>query len=107
MLEVFCGQGRSIVVQRLKKKQKRRTKSESNSFHEKKVDSLYTSTIVCFRDLLSCTESKANKEVPPPLSLEERWDEASSQLAVVMQSAAIPEMIPFDATLDTPIDEQK
>lgn len=39
--------------------------------------------------------------------MEERWDEISPQLSIVMREGTIPEMIPFDATLDVPIDEQK
>jgi len=39
--------------------------------------------------------------------LEERWDIISSELSAVMQDGVIPEVVPFDATLDTPIDDQK
>ena len=41
------------------------------------------------------------------LSLEDRWDDVGPELSAVMQSNQIPVVIPFDATLDIPIDEQK
>lgn len=56
-----------------------------------------------------CVESvKENSQAPPVvLSLEDRWDDVGPELSAVMQSNQIPVVIPFDATLDTPIDEQK
>ncbi|XP_033326523.2 circadian regulator timeout [Megalopta genalis] len=47
------------------------------------------------------------KEQPAPRSMEERWDEISPQLSVVMREGTIPEVVPFDATLDVPIEDQK
>ncbi|XP_078052074.1 protein timeless homolog [Augochlora pura] len=47
------------------------------------------------------------KEQPAPRSLEERWDEISPQLSVVMREGTIPEVVPFDATLEVPIEDQK
>lgn len=52
-------------------------------------------------------ESEQKSEQSPPPSVEERWDEISPQLSIVMREGTIPEVIPFDATLDVPIDEQK
>ncbi|XP_048512372.1 protein timeless homolog isoform X2 [Athalia rosae] len=79
MLETFCGRGRSIVVQRIKAKRQKAKKKSKASVEER----------------------------PAVLNLEERWDEASHQLSAVLQSSTIPEITPFDATLDTPIDDQK
>ncbi|XP_046476559.1 protein timeless homolog [Neodiprion pinetum] len=80
MLEAFCKQGQSIVVQRIKARQRRRASKKS----------------------------KGNKEKPPTAkSLDQRWDEATPELAAVMKSSTLPEIAPFDATLDTPIDDQK
>jgi hypothetical protein len=45
--------------------------------------------------------------VGPPPSLEDRWDIVGPEVSAVMQQNAIPEVIPFDATIATPIDEQK
>lgn len=39
--------------------------------------------------------------------MEERWDTIGPELSAVMSDAVIPVMMPFDATLDIPIDEQK
>lgn len=39
--------------------------------------------------------------------MEERWDIIGSELSAVMQDGIIPEILPFDATLDIPIDDQK
>ncbi|KAG7212904.1 hypothetical protein KM043_002254 [Ampulex compressa] len=79
MLELFCAKGqRSIVVQKKKlRRQKRRAKKKS---------------------------TQENKPTP---SLEERWDQVGPEVSAVMQGGVIPEVVPFDATLDTPIDEQK
>ena len=41
------------------------------------------------------------------MSLEDRWDEVGPELSVVMQANAIPEVVPFDATLEVSIEEQK
>ncbi|XP_015433585.1 PREDICTED: protein timeless homolog [Dufourea novaeangliae] len=46
-------------------------------------------------------------EQPAFRSMEERWDEIGPQLSSVMQEGTIPEVVPFDATLDVPIDDQK
>ena len=51
---------------------------------------------------------KETPQAPPvPLSVEDRWDDVGPELSAVMQSNQIPVVMPFDATLDTPIDEQK
>lgn len=52
-------------------------------------------------------ETEQKSEQSPAPSMEERWDEISPQLSIVMREGTIPEVIPFDATLDVPIDEQK
>jgi len=39
--------------------------------------------------------------------LEERWDIVGPELSAVLRDAVIPVVMPFDATLDTPIDDQK
>lgn len=49
----------------------------------------------------------AQKNITAPPTLEERWNDIDPELSAVMQNADIPEMIPFDATLDIPIDDQK
>ncbi|XP_012343215.2 protein timeless homolog [Apis florea] len=83
MLSNYCEKNkRSVVVQQVKNKRQRNK-------NKKKAE----------------TEQKS--EQPPPPSLEERWDEISPQLSIVMREGTIPEVIPFDATLDVPIDEQK
>lgn len=79
-LEHFCGRGKSVIVQKKKKKTVKRKKKSV----------------------------KENSQAPPVvLSLEDRWDDVGPELSAVMQSNQIPVVIPFDATLDTPIDEQK
>lgn len=79
-LEHFCGKGRTVIVQNKKKKSKKRTKKPV----------------------------KGKSQAPPVvLSLEDRWDDVGPELSAVMQSNQIPVVMPFDATLDTPIDEQK
>ncbi|XP_076673029.1 circadian regulator timeout isoform X1 [Andrena cerasifolii] len=80
MLGHFCGgSNRNIVVQQVKhKRQKRASKKKT-----------------------------VQKEQPPPRSLEERWDDISPQLSAVMREGTIPEVVPFDATSDVPIDDQK
>lgn len=47
------------------------------------------------------------KAQPPARSLEERWDEISPQLSIVMQEGTIPQVVPFDAASAVPIDDQK
>lgn len=50
----------------------------------------------------------SRKEETPKPSLENRWDDLAPELSAVMQDGgSMPEMIPFDATLDTPVDDQK
>ncbi|KAL2717469.1 protein timeless isoform X1, partial [Vespula squamosa] len=50
----------------------------------------------------------SRKEETPKPSLEDRWSDLAPELSVVMQDGgSMPEMIPFDATLDTPVDDQK
>lgn len=39
--------------------------------------------------------------------MEERWDIIGPELSAVMRDAVIPVVMPFDATLDAPIDDQK
>ena len=39
--------------------------------------------------------------------MEERWDIIGPELSAVMRDAVIPVVVPFDATLDMPIDDQK
>ncbi|XP_060821669.1 protein timeless homolog isoform X2 [Bombus pascuorum] len=80
MLSNYCGRNkRSVIVQKVKPARHKRT-------NKKKA---------------------VQKEQPPVRSLEERWDEVSPQLSTVMQEGTIPQVIPFDATLDVPIDDQK
>lgn len=52
-------------------------------------------------------ESAQNNVTPAPPTLEERWDTIGPELSAVMREAVIPEVRPFDATLETPIDDQK
>ncbi|KAM0735754.1 Protein timeless-like protein [Formica fusca] len=81
MLEHFCQKGqRHLVVQQTKLKRKK-AKKRKKPAHQENV-------------------------IPAP-TLEERWDIISPELSAVMRDAVIPEVIPFDATLDTPIDDQK
>ncbi|KAK9294394.1 hypothetical protein QLX08_010973 [Tetragonisca angustula] len=57
----------------------------------------------------SAGRKKAAQKVPQPpaRSLEERWDEISPQLSIVMQEGTIPQVVPFDAASAVPIDDQK
>ncbi|CAL1677972.1 unnamed protein product [Lasius platythorax] len=81
MLEHFCQKGqRQLVVQQTKLKRKK-AKRRKKPAHE--------------------------ENVTPTPTLEERWDIIGPELSAVMRDAVIPEMIPFDATLDTSIDDQK
>ncbi|XP_011305481.1 protein timeless homolog [Fopius arisanus] len=78
MLEQFVCQTRSLVVAKPKRKPRRKQ------------------------------AKKASKESrKPPKSLEDRWEETAPELSAVMQDGIIPTVVPFDATLDTPIEEQK
>ncbi|XP_029159250.1 protein timeless homolog [Nylanderia fulva] len=82
MLEHFCQKGqRRLVIQEMKVKRMKAKKKQKNPVHQ--------------------------DTVTPSLTLEERWDIIAPELSAVMRDAVIPEMIPFDATLDTPIDDQK
>jgi len=47
------------------------------------------------------------KNVTTGPTLEERWDIVGPELSAVLRDAVIPVVMPFDATLDTPIDDQK
>ncbi|XP_072751003.1 protein timeless homolog [Anoplolepis gracilipes] len=81
MLEHFCQKGqRHLVVQQMKQRRKKAKRRKKPTHQE--------------------------SETSAP-SLEERWDIIGPELSAVMREAVIPEMIPFDATLDTPIDDQK
>ncbi|RLU24932.1 hypothetical protein DMN91_003023 [Ooceraea biroi] len=84
MLEHFCQKGqRHLVVQKVKSK-RQKAKKRKSKIHQ-----------------------PVQENVTTPPTLEERWDNISPELSAVMQIVNIPEMIPFDATLDTPIDDQK
>lgn len=81
MLEQFNKAGRALIVR--KTKQKRRKKNKKNN-------------------------KKTTKENPKVIkSLEEKWDDIGPELSAVMEDGVIPDVIPFDATLDSPIEEQK
>ncbi|XP_017893332.1 protein timeless homolog isoform X2 [Ceratina calcarata] len=82
MLNNFCGKDkRNILVQEVKRKPaKRKNANKKNA---------------------------VQKEQSAARSLDERWDEISPQLSIVMQQGTIPVVVPFDATLDVPIDDQK
>ncbi|KAL6437558.1 hypothetical protein ACFW04_004180 [Cataglyphis niger] len=81
MLEHFCQKGqRHLVVQQMKLKRKKAKKRKKPAHQE---------------------------SATPAPTLEERWDIIGPELSAIMRDAVIPEMIPFDATLDTPIDDQK
>ncbi|XP_070151223.1 protein timeless homolog [Polyergus mexicanus] len=81
MLEHFCKKGqRHLVVQQMKLKRKMAKKRKKPAYQE---------------------------NVIPAPTLEERWDIIGPELSAVMRDAVIPEVIPFDATLDTSIDDQK
>ncbi|XP_050450903.1 protein timeless homolog [Cataglyphis hispanica] len=81
MLEHFCQKGqRHLVVQQTKLKRKK-AKKRKKPVHQ--------------------------ENATPAPTLEERWDIIGPELSAIMRDAVIPEMIPFDATLDTPIDDQK
>ncbi|XP_011690831.1 PREDICTED: protein timeless homolog isoform X1 [Wasmannia auropunctata] len=81
MLEHFCQKGqRSLVIQKVKPKRRKAEKRKKKSTQE-------------------------NAITAP--TLEERWDTVGPELSAVMRDAVIPVVVPFDATLDTPIDDQK
>lgn len=52
-------------------------------------------------------KKSVKQSAKPQKSLEERWEGAGPELSAVMQDGIIPTVVPFDATLDTPIEEQK
>ncbi|XP_076654997.1 circadian regulator timeout isoform X2 [Halictus rubicundus] len=80
MLSNYCGKSsRGMIVQQLKRK----------------------------RQKSSGKKKTVQKEQPAPRSMEERWDEIGPELSVVMREGTIPEVVPFDATLDVPIEDQK
>ncbi|XP_063971887.1 protein timeless homolog [Diachasmimorpha longicaudata] len=78
MLEQFVTQTRSLVVAKAKRKSRGKKGKKSNKEPAKVLQ-----------------------------SLEERWESAGQELSAVMQDGIIPTVVPFDATLDTPIEEQK
>ncbi|KAL0125370.1 hypothetical protein PUN28_004481 [Cardiocondyla obscurior] len=80
MLQHFCQKGqRRLVVQEVKPKRKK--------FKKRK--------------------KPTQENVTTAPTLEERWDIIGPELSAVMRDAVIPVVVPFDATLDTPIDDQK
>ncbi|KAL6268795.1 hypothetical protein P5V15_001919, partial [Pogonomyrmex californicus] len=81
MLEHFCQKGqRHLIVCKIKPKRRKAKKGKTES-------------------------TKENVTTAP--TLEERWDIIGPELSAVMRDAVIPVVVPFDATLDTPIDDQK
>ncbi|KAK0096098.1 hypothetical protein PV326_006481 [Microctonus aethiopoides] len=80
MLEQFCAQGRSIIVAKTKKPRKKVNKNKM---------------------------AKEQQPTLPTKSLDERWDEVGPELSAVMQEGTIPDVVPFDAASDVPIDDQK
>lgn len=83
MLEHFCAQSRNVMVAKSKAKRRKSTKKKNKPEKEKE-------------------QTTAIQK-----SLDERWDDAGPELSAVMQDGTIPDVIPFDATLDTPIEDQK
>ncbi|KAG5333965.1 TIM protein, partial [Acromyrmex charruanus] len=80
MLEHYCQKGqRHLVIQQIKLKRKKAKKGKKST----------------------------QENVTTVPTLEERWDIIGSELSAVMRDAIIPVVVPFDATLDTPIDDQK
>ncbi|XP_043250203.1 protein timeless homolog, partial [Colletes gigas] len=80
MLGVYCGRNaRNIMIQKAKHRSRKRG-------NKKKT---------------------VQKEQPTPQSAEDRWVNIGPQLSAVMRDGTIPEVVPFDATLDVPIDDQK
>ncbi|XP_012535516.2 protein timeless homolog isoform X2 [Monomorium pharaonis] len=80
MLEHFCQKGQRALVVQKKSRRKRAKKGKKP------------------------TQENVTAAAP---TLEERWDTVSPELSAVMRDAVIPVVMPFDATLDTPIDDQK
>ncbi|CAD6215992.1 GSCOCG00004297001-RA-CDS [Cotesia congregata] len=83
MLEQFCDKSRNVMVAKTKAKKRKGTKKK--------------------------TKQKKEQEQTAAVqkSLDERWDDAGPELSAVMQEGIIPDVVPFDATLDTPIEDQK
>lgn len=83
MLEQFCDKSRNVMVAKAKAKKRKGTKKK--------------------------TKQKKEQEQTAAVqkSLDERWDDAGPELSAVMQEGIIPDVVPFDATLDTPIEDQK
>ncbi|XP_011499954.1 PREDICTED: protein timeless homolog [Ceratosolen solmsi marchali] len=82
MLKNYCDKQQHLIVQKIKRKQpKKKAKPRSSG--------------------------PSTAAVGPPPSWEDRWDVVGPEVSAVMQQNAIPEVIPFDATIATPIDEQK
>ncbi|XP_057326747.1 protein timeless homolog [Microplitis mediator] len=83
MLEQFCAHSRNVMVAKSKAKRRKGTKKKNKPGKE--------------REQATAVQK----------SLDERWDDAGPELSAVMQDGTIPDVIPFDATLDTPIEDQK
>ena len=83
MLEQFCSQSRTIIVR------KKAKKSRSAGGKKKKK---------------AAKESAREESAKPLVDL---WDDAGPEIFAVLKEGIIPQVVPFDATLDTPIDEQK
>ncbi|KAG8037721.1 hypothetical protein G9C98_005932, partial [Cotesia typhae] len=83
MLEQFCDKSRNVMVAKAKAKKRKGTKKK--------------------------TKQKKEQEQTAAVqkSLDERWDDAGPELSAVMQEGTIPDVVPFDAILDTPIEDQK
>ncbi|XP_044599449.1 protein timeless homolog isoform X2 [Cotesia glomerata] len=83
MLEQFCDKSRNVMVAKTKAKKRKGTQKK--------------------------TKQKKEQEQTTAVqkSLDERWDDAGPELSAVMQEGIIPDVVPFDATLDTPIEDQK
>ncbi|XP_014475495.1 PREDICTED: protein timeless homolog [Dinoponera quadriceps] len=76
-------------------------------FCEKEQRHLIVQKVKLKRQKVKKQKKPAPKDTTPTVTLEERWDTIGPEITVVMQGGAIPEVIPFDATLETPIDDQK
>ncbi|XP_032684190.1 protein timeless homolog isoform X2 [Odontomachus brunneus] len=80
MLEHFCEKDqRHLVIQKVKSKKHKAKKRKK----------------------------PVQKDTIPTPTLEERWDMIAPELTAVMRGDTIPEVMPFDATLETAIDDQK
>ncbi|XP_058798651.1 protein timeless homolog isoform X2 [Phymastichus coffea] len=86
MLKNFCDKQRHLVVAKPKRnKSKKKTKPAASK-----------------------SGGPQQQAVGPARSLEDRWDEVGPELSAVMQqNNEIPIVMPFDATIDIPVDEQK